>query len=78
MAFQAYVKIKGKKQGQFKGEGTQKATLGGAGAIPLLRFLSSATSPRDAATGQASGKRHWQPVRRLLFLSNGHSTLMTV
>src|SRR4051794_39868873 len=62
MAFQAYVKIHGTKQGQFKGEGTQKATSG-AGAIPLLRFLSSAVAPRDIASGQASGKRQWQPIR---------------
>src|SRR4051794_4264190 len=62
MAVQAYVKITGAKQGQFKGEGTQKATAG-AGAIPLVRFLSSAAAPRDRATGQASGKRQWQPIR---------------
>jgi len=62
MAVQAYVKITGAKQGQFKGEGTQKAPTG-AGAIPLVRFLSSAAAPRDRASGQASGKRQWQPIR---------------
>jgi type VI secretion system secreted protein Hcp len=61
MATQAYVKIKGSKQGQFKGETTQKAP--GANAIPVVRFTSTAQAPRDAATGQASGKRQWQPIR---------------
>jgi type VI secretion system secreted protein Hcp len=60
MAFQAYVKIKGTKQGQFKGDGVQRA---GHDAITVLRFVSGATAPRDVATGQASGKRQWQPIR---------------
>ncbi|HEV8098016.1 MAG TPA: type VI secretion system tube protein TssD [Gaiellaceae bacterium] len=62
MAIQAYVKIKGAKQGQFKGEGSQKGSAQG-GTIPLLRFASSAEAPRDAASGMASGKRQWQPIR---------------
>ena len=61
MAIEAFVKIKGSKQGQFKGETTVKSA--GAGAIPVLRFASNAQAPRDAATGQASGKRQWQPIR---------------
>ena len=61
MAVEAYVKIKGSKQGQFKSETVAKAA--GAGAIPVLRFSSTAQAPRDAATGQASGKRQWQPIR---------------
>jgi type VI secretion system secreted protein Hcp len=62
MAIQAYVKIKGTKQGQFKGESVQK-TGAGTGQIPVIRFNSVATAPRDAASGQASGKRQWQPIR---------------
>ena len=62
MAVQAFVKIKGAKQGQFKGEGVQKPGAGG-GSVPLVRFVSAGAAPRDAATGQASGKRQWQPVR---------------
>ena len=62
MAVQAYVKIKGAKQGQFNGEGSQKGAPQG-GMIPLLRFASSAVAPRDAASGMASGKRQWQPIR---------------
>lgn len=61
MAIEAYVKIKGSKQGQFKSETTAKAP--GAGAIPVVRFASTAQAPRDVATGQASGKRQWQPIR---------------
>jgi type VI secretion system secreted protein Hcp len=61
MAVQAYVKIKGTKQGQFKGEGVQKQASNGG--IPVLRYTSAAAAPRDAATGQASGKRQWQPIR---------------
>src|SRR5262245_15279880 len=62
MAVQAYVKIKGAKQGQFKGESVQKPGPQ-SGAIPLLRFNSTATAPRDSSTGIASGKRQWQPIR---------------
>jgi type VI secretion system secreted protein Hcp len=61
MAVEAYIKIKGSKQGQFKSETTAKNA--GAGAIPVLRFASTALAPRDVATGQASGKRQWQPIR---------------
>jgi type VI secretion system secreted protein Hcp len=62
MAIQAYVKIKGAKQGQFKGEGSEKAGPQ-SGMIRLLRFASSAEAPHDAASGMASGKRRWQPIR---------------
>ena len=61
MAVQAYVKIKGAKQGQFKGEGVR--TGPGAGMIPIVRFASGATAPRDASSGVATGKRQWQPIR---------------
>jgi type VI secretion system secreted protein Hcp len=58
MAIQAYAKIKGAKQGQFKGEGVQKPGPE-TGMIPMLRFTSAATSARDTATG----RRQWQPIR---------------
>ena len=61
MAIQAYVKVKGAKQGQFKGGGVQKAASGAG--IPVLRFASAATAARDLSSGTATGKRHWQPVR---------------
>jgi type VI secretion system secreted protein Hcp len=61
MAFQAHVSIKGKKQGPFKGEGIQDKRKDKW--IPVLSFSQEVTSPRDLATGQASGKRQWKPIR---------------
>ncbi len=60
MAHEFYVKIKGKKQGQFKGEGIRdkwmKEWMAG------LSFNYSVQAPRDIATGAASGKRQHSPV----------------
>jgi type VI secretion system secreted protein Hcp len=61
MAYQARIKIKGTKQGQFKGEGIQ--TSAGQNWIPVLAFSNEVQSPRDIATGMASGKRQWSPVK---------------
>ena len=61
MAYQAHVSIKGKKQGQFKGEGIQDKRKDKW--LPVLTFDMDVQSPRDIATGQASGKRQWSPVR---------------
>lgn len=60
MATQAYVAIKGKKQGQFKGEGVQAKRQ--ETWIPVLGFFMGLKTPRDAATGQARGKRQHAPV----------------
>ncbi len=57
-AYEAYVVVQGLKQGQHKGEVLQHA----AGRQPALEFTYAAQSPRDAATGQASGKRQYKPV----------------
>jgi type VI secretion system secreted protein Hcp len=67
MAYQFYVTIKGRKQGQFKGEGLEAGIEGeGAtsknGRIAGIRFFSETSSPRDAATGQASGRRQHKPI----------------
>jgi type VI secretion system secreted protein Hcp len=61
MAYQARIKVKGTKQGQFKGEGLQ--TSAGSNWIPVLAFSNEVQSPRDIATGQASGKRQWGAVK---------------
>jgi len=61
MSVQAFVKITGTKQGQFKAPNAKSPA--GAGGIPVLRFDSLASAPRDVATGQASGRRQWQPIR---------------
>jgi type VI secretion system secreted protein Hcp len=61
MAFQAHISVKGKKQGQFKGEGIQDKRKDKW--MPVLSFSQTLTSPRDLATGQASGKRQWAPIK---------------
>jgi|SRR6516225_5127743 type VI secretion system secreted protein Hcp len=60
MAFQAHISIKGKKQGQFMGEGIQDKRKDKW--MPVLAFGYGVTSPRDAATGQAKGKRQHKPI----------------
>ncbi len=59
MAVQIYASFKGVKQGDFKGESTQK---GHEGMILGVGFSYGVIVPRDVATGQASGKRQHQPV----------------
>lgn len=55
----ALATVEGVKQGKFKGTAL---TTFGAGKIPVIRFGYSLVSPRDVATGQASGKRQHKPV----------------
>jgi len=59
MAYQFYLAIKGKKQGQFKGDAARPPE---GNWIVGLGFSYEITSPRDPATGQASGKRQHQPL----------------
>lgn len=58
MALNAYLKLKGKKQGDIKGSVTQK---GREGKILVIAAQHEIISPRDVASGQASGKRQHQP-----------------
>src|SRR5580658_5519479 len=60
MAFQAYAAFKGTKQGQFKGESTKANRKDKWSEV--LAFGYSVQSPRDAATGQAVGKRQHKPI----------------
>lgn len=60
MAFLAYISIKGKKQGQFKGEALTENRADNW--MPVLGFFMGLKSPRDAASGQASGRRQFKPV----------------
>jgi type VI secretion system secreted protein Hcp len=60
MASPGYLSVKGARQGQFKGESTRANRNDW---IPILAFEMSVESPRDAATGQASGKRQYKPVK---------------
>jgi type VI secretion system secreted protein Hcp len=60
MAFQAYIAVKGQKQGQFKGEAATAQRKDKW--IQVLGFTMGLTSSRDPATGQATGRRQFQPV----------------
>lgn len=60
MAYQAYLSIKGNKQGQFKGEGTQDKRKDKW--IEVLAFQMGVKAPYDVGTGLGSGKRRHQPV----------------
>ena len=55
-----YVSITGSAQGPFNGEVVRK---GFEGKIAGLTFDYSVVSPRDAASGQATGKRVHKPIR---------------
>jgi type VI secretion system secreted protein Hcp len=59
MAIQIFASFKGVKQGDFKGESTQKSH---EGMIPCVGFSYGVIIPRDATTGAATGKRQQQPV----------------
>lgn len=61
MALQAYISVKGGKQGQFKGESLQAKRRGKW--MTVLSVSMDLQAPRDPATGQASGKRQWRPVK---------------
>ena len=54
-----FLQIKGAKQGDIKGSVTEK---GKEGAIKVATCQNSNLSPRDAASGQATGKRQHKPV----------------
>ena len=59
MALNAYLKITGSKQGIIKGSCIQR---GKEGLIEIIAFDHEIVSPRDVATGQASGKRQHKPL----------------
>ncbi len=59
MAYELYRRIDGTKQGTFEGESDRQAHQD---RMPGFSFGSAIASPRDAATGQATGKRHHEPV----------------
>ena len=60
MAHQAYMSIKGIKQGQFKGQSTGLRRNGKW--IEILAFSYAGQVPYDANSGQASGKRQHKPI----------------
>lgn len=58
MALNAYLKLKGQKQGDIKGSVTQK---GREGKIMVIAARHEIASPRDAASGLPTGKRMHHP-----------------
>ena len=59
MALNAYLKLKGQKQGEIKGSVTQK---GRENMIEVLAVSHEIISPRDAASGLPTGKRQHKPL----------------
>jgi len=58
MALNAYLKLKGQKQGEIKGSVTQK---GREGKIMVIAASHQLLMPRDEATGMPSGRRMHKP-----------------
>ena len=58
MALQAYLNLKGQKQGEIKGSVTQK---GREGKIAIIAVSHEIISPRDPASGLPIGKRMHKP-----------------
>ncbi|MDQ6770462.1 MAG: type VI secretion system tube protein Hcp [Gemmatimonadota bacterium] len=61
LAYEFSVQIEGTKQGKFKGD---PGRAGGAASDKIrgLAFQYEVTSPRDLASGQATGKRQHKPI----------------
>jgi type VI secretion system secreted protein Hcp len=59
MALNAYLKLKGQKQGEIKGSVTQK---GRENKIMVIAVSHSIVSPRDHASGLPTGKRMHKPL----------------
>lgn len=60
MAYEFYMKVKFKKQGAMKGESPREEHKE---KVPCLGFYYDLKSPRDAASGLASGKRTHGPIK---------------
>ena len=58
MALNAYLKLKGQTQGSIKGSVTQK---GRENTIMVIAVSHEIVSPRDLASGQATGRRQHHP-----------------
>jgi type VI secretion system secreted protein Hcp len=59
MALNAYLRLVGQGSGEIKGSVTQK---GRENRIMVIAVSHEVTSPRDSASGQATGKRQHQPL----------------
>src|SRR5262249_6176048 len=61
MAIQAYISVKGSRQGQFKGEALKAGRQDKW--MSVLSVVMDLQVPRDPATGQATGRRQYLPVK---------------
>lgn len=68
------MKLEGEKSGVMRGEIVQK---GREGFHRLLAYSHEIVSPRDPATGQATGKRQHQPFRIVKYLNQSSPLLLT-
>jgi len=66
MAGFVYLKLTGNKQGEIKGSSTN-ADFERLNSIECTAFTLKVVSPRDKATGLASGRRYYEPI---LFVKN--------
>jgi type VI secretion system secreted protein Hcp len=62
MASEFYVSVKGKKQGQFKGETKGPGGSRARDRFRGVRYVSEVISPRDEASGLPTGKRQHKPI----------------
>lgn len=69
-----FMTVTGQKQGFIRGEVAQK---GRENQHRVLAYSHEIVSPRDPATGQATGKRQHQPFRIVKLLNQGSPPLMT-
>ena len=72
MALNAYLTLKGQKQGTIRGSVTQK---GRENSILVHAFSNEILSPRDPATGLPTGKRMHKPVVILKEVDRGSPQL---
>jgi type VI secretion system secreted protein Hcp len=54
-----YMSVQASKQGEITGEGGKKSSARG---IPILGYTLGVTVPRDASSGQATGRRAYEPI----------------
>jgi type VI secretion system secreted protein Hcp len=59
MALNAYLRMKGQKQGEIKGSVTQKSR---EGTMMVIAYSHEIVSPRDVASGLPTGKRMHKPL----------------
>src|SRR5262249_11424033 len=64
---------KGVKQGEIKGSLTQRGREGG---MQCTQWSAEVTSPRDTASGTASGKRQYKPVLCVKKVDNASPALL--